>query len=256
MPVADAALLEEAAAEAGAIAMRYFRRDPEVTIKPDDSPVSEADLAVNAMLEAELKAARPDYGWLSEETPDTEARLSAERTIIVDPIDGTRAFIAGQSAWGVALAVVEAGEVIAAAFRMPAQDKTYMAQKGGGATLNGDALAVSRREAVEGADILSNKTALKAENWARPLPKVNPHFRPSLAYRLCLVAEGRFDAALTFRDAWEWDIAAGDLICREAGAEVRTTGGATPRYNSPSASQPGLIVAGPPLYADLRRYLR
>ncbi|MEO0914986.1 MAG: 3'(2'),5'-bisphosphate nucleotidase CysQ, partial [Pseudomonadota bacterium] len=240
---------------AGEIAMGFFKQEPEVTLKADNSPVSAADLAVNTMLSAELGANRPAYGWLSEETPDTEARLGAERTFVVDPIDGTRAFLAGQSAWGVALAVVEAGDVIAAAFRMPAQGKTYIAHRGGGASLNGVPLHASGRADIEGADILANKGALRPDQWAHPLPRVTQHFRPSLAYRLCLVAEGRFDAALTFRDAWEWDIAAGDLICREAGAEVSTKAGERPRYNSPTALQPGLIAAGPTLHAALRRHL-
>lgn len=255
MPEADTRLLADAAREAGNIAMRFFGKDPDVSLKADKSPVSEADLAIDTMLKSELMAARPDYGWLSEETPDTEKRLGAERVFIVDPIDGTRAFIAGQSAWGIALSVVEAGDVVAAAFLMPAQEKMYSAHENGGAFLNGSRLKVSSREEVQGADILTNKGALRPEHWAKPLPAVRPHFRPSLVYRLCLVAEGRFDAALTFRDAWEWDLATGDLMCREAGAAVTTKTGERPKYNSASASQPGLIAAGPLLHTALRGFL-
>ena len=77
------------------------------------------------------------------------------------------------------------------------------------------------------------------------------HFRPSLAYRLCLVAEGRFDAALSFRDTWEWDVAAGDLIAREAGAKVSTRAGDPPVYNRPAPWIAGLVVAAPAVHAAL-----
>ncbi len=255
MRATDLTLLTRVAEEAGQIALEYFRKDPEVAYKDDKSPVSAADLAVNRMLEHRLRKARPDYGWLSEESPDEAARLEAERVFIVDPIDGTRAFVAGQSAFATAIAIAEAGEVISAVVHMPAQEKTYLASRGEGATLNGVAIQASARTALEGAEILSNKTALKPQNWARPLPQVTPHFRPSLAYRMCLVAEGRFDGAVTLRDAWEWDVAAGDLICREAGAIVTTGSGGTPRYNSPAASQPGLIAANPVLHAEFMAHL-
>ncbi|MBP8931633.1 MAG: 3'(2'),5'-bisphosphate nucleotidase CysQ, partial [Paracoccus sp.] len=93
MPAADdLILLELAAHAAGQIALRHWRRDPQVWDKADGAgPVTKADLAVNAHLERLLREARPDYGWLSEESPDDPARLAFEHCFIIDPIDGTRA---------------------------------------------------------------------------------------------------------------------------------------------------------------------
>ena len=114
MPERDLALLTDAAREAGLIALRYWRRNPQVWDKGGEhGPVTEADLAVNDMLKARLLAARPDHGWLSEETPDDPARLSRECVFIIDPIDGTRAFIAGEDTFAVSLAVVEQGIPVA-----------------------------------------------------------------------------------------------------------------------------------------------
>ncbi len=255
MPAPDLDLLTDAAKTAGKIAMRYFRNDPKVTQKADKSPVSEADLAVNTWLESHLQAARPEYGWLSEETPDTPQRLSARRVFVVDPIDGTRAFVDGQSAWGVALAVVEAGLAVAGVMHMPAQGKTYTAARGVGSRLNGAPLAAGRRATLAGASVLANKAVLGAANWARPLPEVGRHYRPSLIYRMCLVAEGRFDATITLRDSADWDIAPGAVICDEAGATVSTRAGSPPRFNQEVARQPGLIVANPVLHAAVLDHL-
>ena len=124
----DLALLEQAAREAGAIALRFWRQSPQVWDKPDGAgPVTEADLAVNAHLERLLRGARPDYGWLSEESPDDPARLAAEHCFIVDPIDGTRAFIDGQVGFSHALAVVRRGEPVAGVVHLPAQRRHHAA---------------------------------------------------------------------------------------------------------------------------------
>ena len=123
----DLALVRDAAREAGEIAMRYFRKDPDVWMKEGVSPVSAADIAVDDFLRDTLGRARPDYGWLSEETADSHERLSARRTFVVDPIDGTRAFIAGQRTWCVSIAVVENGAPLVGVLDCPAKDEIYEA---------------------------------------------------------------------------------------------------------------------------------
>jgi myo-inositol-1(or 4)-monophosphatase len=203
------------------------------------------------MLRAELCAARPGYGWLSEETPDTPDRLRAERVFIVDPIDGTRAFIAGKKAWAHSLAVAERGRVVAGVVLLPAHGRTYAAAAGAGATRDGAAIAPTGRSALDGASVLTTGGQLSAAHWPGGAPAVERHFRPSLAYRMCLAAEGRFDAMVTFREAWEWDVAAGDLIAREAGAAVTDRDGAAAVYNSPGAKVAGMVVAGPALHAEI-----
>ena len=135
----DAALIVEAAREAGQIAMRFFRKSPEVWMKGGTSPVSEADYAVDDFLRRTLLAKRPDYGWLSEETIDNPDRLGARRLYVVDPIDGTRGFLAGDTRWCVSIAVVERGRPIAGVLDCPARAETYSATPGSGAYKNGRA---------------------------------------------------------------------------------------------------------------------
>ncbi len=244
MPAADLALLLGAAEAAGDIAKRYFKANPETWDKGGgQGPVTEADLAINRMLKAELLAARPDYGWLSEESEDSADRLGHERVFIIDPIDGTRAFINGESSFSHALAIAENGKVITAVVRVPMKDQSFAATLGGGAHVNGAPITVSAQARMAGARVLSRRPDLKPEHWRAP-HQMQHHFRPSLAYRLCLVANGRYDAMLTLRPAWEWDVAAGDLIVHEAGGQVTTTVGDKTRYNNPVPQLAGM-VAGP-----------
>lgn len=244
MRASDLALLEETAREAGEIARSFWREDPQVWDKGGDDPVSEADFAVDTHLKQRLLSARPDYGWVSEETEDDPARLTADRVFIVDPIDGTRSFVAGEKTWAHSLAVVEHGRVVAACVYLPVREKMYLAASGGGATLNGATMTALTRDRLEGASVLSPKVSFRDEFWKDGPPDVKRHFRPSLAYRLALVAEGRFDAMITLRPAWEWDIAAGALIATEAGASVMDRHGADLTFNSPARQTAGVITGG------------
>ncbi len=248
----DLALLTDAARIAGAIALRHFRRGVKSWDKPDGhGPVTEADLEIDRALRSGLMAARPDYGWLSEESADDPARLAARRVFILDPIDGTRAFIARDKAWAHSLAVVEDGRPIAGVVYLPMLDRVYSAALGGGAAMNGAAIAASGRFEPDGATVLATAPAMNPSWWPGGVPALERHFRTSLAYRLCLVAEGRFDAMLTFRDTWEWDVAAGDLIAREAGAAVTTRSGEATRYNADPPRLSGLVAGAPALQAAL-----
>lgn len=250
--LSDLALMREAASAAGVIAMRHFRSDLDSWEKGGgQGPVSEADIEIDRMLRAELRAARPDYGWLSEESEDDPARLAHERVFIVDPIDGTRAFIAGQATFAHAIAVVERGVVVAGIVHMPAKQRSFEATLGGGATMDGRPIAASGRTALEGAAALAAKPQLDPARWPGGAPPVERHFRSSLAYRLCLVGSGRFDAMITLRDAWEWDVAAGDLIAREAGAVVTDRLNAPGRYNAPDPRLPGMIAAAPGIHRQI-----
>lgn len=248
-PDPDLALLEAAAHAAGALALGYAGRPNPAREKPEGlGPVTEADLAVDRMLHDRLRAARPGYGWLSEESEDGPARLGAERIFIVDPIDGTRAFIAGQRAWSHSLAVVAGGRVVAGVVHLPALGDTYAAALGAGARRNGAPIAASARTALDGAKLLATASQLDARHWPGGVPAVERLFRTSIAYRLCLVADGSADAMLTFRETWEWDIAAGALIATEAGAVVTDGSGAPLAYNRPRPGVDGVLAAAPAVH--------
>jgi myo-inositol-1(or 4)-monophosphatase len=231
--------------------MGHFRGDFETWDKPGEGPVTEADLAIDRMLHAELGAARPDYGWLSEESEGQPDRASRERVFIIDPIDGTRAFIAGEPGWGPALAVAERGRVVAAVMHLPARGETFAAALGQGATLNGAPIHASGRAMLDGATALAASAQLKDALWPGGAPPVERHFRPSLAWRLCLVGQGRFDIMVTLRPAYEWDIAAGSLIATEAGAVVTDGAGAALAFNRHPARAPGVIAAPAALHRAL-----
>ncbi|WP_245749302.1 inositol monophosphatase family protein [Jannaschia pohangensis] len=250
MPAADRDLLASAAHAAGEIARRHFGNGPETWDKGDgQGPVTEADLEIDAMLRERLMAARPDYGWLSEETADGPDRLTRKRVFIVDPIDGTRAFLNGELTFSHSLAVVEDGIPIAAAIYLPMKDRLYLAARGQGATRNGDTIRHSGRPELDGATVLGTKANFADANWKGGTPPVTRRFMPSLAYRLALAAEGRFDAMITLRQAWEWDIAAGALMVSEAGGRITDRRGADLRFNGATPMLDG-VLAGTPDIAD------
>ena len=257
MPDHDLKLLIDAAKASGDIARKYFQADPEVWHKPDDAgPVSAADLAVNAMLEAGLQSARPDYGWLSEETTDGAARLDKEHVFIIDPIDGTRSFLKGDTTWSHSLAIAKSGQITAAVVFLPMLDRLYTATLGNGAFLNGSAMTASVQSDADTADVLATKPTLSDHHWrGGTAPQFTRHHRPSLAYRLSLVAQGRFDAMLTLRPSWEWDIAAGALIAAEAGAVISNQIGDPLEFNNPDPRLNGIVCGSPGIHADLLRRL-
>lgn len=251
MPETDLELLIRSARAAGEIALSYWQGENRVWQKGHDDPVSEADLAVDQFLRTELLSARPGYGWLSEETEDDGSRLSRERVFVVDPIDGTRAFVAGERTWAHSLAIVEAGVPVAAVVFLPARDRLFSSAAGGGAFLNGSRISASVHGNMDGARVLAARPTFHGHHWRGGIPAFERHFRPSLAYRLSLVGEGRFDAMMTLRDSWEWDIAAGALIASEAGAMVTDRTGAALKFNNLRPATAGVVVANPALHAGI-----
>ncbi len=257
MPGNDLALLIDAAWEAGRIATRFTGPQAQRWEKPGGAgPVTEADLAVNDMLETELQKARPDYGWLSEETEDNPDRLEREAVFIVDPIDGTRSFADGSRTWAHSLAIAREGVVTAGVIYLPMREMLYAAEAGQGATLNDQPLHAGIRADLTGAEVLTNRGSMEARHWQGEPPTVNRSHRPSLAYRMALVAQGRYDAMLTVFRAWEWDIAAGDLILREAGAAVSDVAGEALRFNNPHPRAQGVVAGSVPIHAEIVRRLR
>lgn len=241
---ADLALILEAAQAAGAVALSHFGQSPEVWWKNEGrSPVSAADYAANTVLEDRLRAARPDYGWLSEETEDDRARLACETVFVVDPIDGTRAFIGGRKTWCVSVAVVHGGKPVAGVLVAPALDEIFTATADGPACRNGSVISVSSADATEKLRLASAQDMIAGFSAElRPQVERVEHI-PSLAYRLALVADGRIDGTLVKRDSHDWDLAAADLILARAGGKLTDLAGERPRYNRELVSHPELCAA-------------
>ncbi|RUM26082.1 3'(2'),5'-bisphosphate nucleotidase CysQ [Rhizobium vallis] len=249
----DLALIADAAKEAGAVAFGFFNQSPEVWWKNEDrSPVSAADFAANKTLESILRKARPDYGWLSEETEDDAERLSRETLFIVDPIDGTRAFLGGQKVWCVSVAVVHRGRPVAGVLYAPALDELFEAVEGGVALKNGEPLTVS----VAGPQEISRLAV--GEDLLKTFPQEfrdrvsREKYIPSLAYRIAMVADGRLEGTFVKGNSHDWDLAAADLILACAGGGLVDLSGKPILYNRPEVTHKVLCAAPAP---RLREFL-
>lgn len=244
----DLALLKAAALEAGALALSHRQAGLRIESKPGGSPVTDADIAVDTLLRDGLLAARPDHGWLSEETPDGPERLSRSRIFVVDPIDGTVAFMKSKPWWCVALAIVEDGQPVAAVVHAPSLGETFEATRGGGARLNGQPITASDIASLDDASVLADARLMEGPQWPEPWPTMRFERRNSIAYRMALVAAGAFDAAIALTPKWDWDVAAGALIAEEAGARVSDHHGGAWRFNRPDPRQASLVCSAPALH--------
>ncbi|MDQ3559283.1 MAG: 3'(2'),5'-bisphosphate nucleotidase CysQ [Pseudomonadota bacterium] len=230
--------------------MSFFRRNPNAWAKDGGSPVTEADMAVDDFLKAELLAERPRYGWLSEETADDLVRLERETIFVVDPIDGTRGFIEGDDRWCMSLALVRSGRPIAAALYAPARGEFYHAATGQGAWLGERRLAVSSRPHLAGARLGGPRAWLKSAAFTDTGAAIQSHV-PSLAYRFVSVASGAFDAAFASPRAHDWDLAACDLLVHEAGGSLTGLDGCAPIYNGETTRHGVLAAANNEMQPEL-----
>jgi myo-inositol-1(or 4)-monophosphatase len=245
-------LLEETARAAGRIALKYYGGDYKRWSKEGGSPVTEADLAVNKFLHERLTAARPDYGWLSEESADDPARLTRDKVFVIDPIDGTIAFLKNRPHFTISAAVVTNGRPCCGVVHNPASDELYAARAGGGAHRNGVPIRVSTRQALEGCAMLGPRTELTEAPW----PAMHVQNRNSVAYRLVLVADGSADASVSLSSKRDWDLAAADIILTEAGGRLTDAQGGPLIYNRSITRQPSLAAANPALHAEIISLLR
>jgi myo-inositol-1(or 4)-monophosphatase len=248
-----AELLRTAVCEAGALALTYVRADLKHWTKEKDSPVSEADIAVDALLRERLGPT--GYAWMSEEVEDNPARLDARRVWIVDPIDGTRAFIAGRSDWTISAALVENGRPIVGAVFAPATDEFFFAVRDRGATRNNETIRVRPGSPLAGASIAGPKRIVDYVIGHEPSLDVAPRIH-SLALRFTRVAEGTLDVAIAGGNSHDWDLAAADLLVHEAGGTLTTIAGEAARYNLREPTHGPLMAADPVRGGRLRELLR
>lgn len=244
--------LEAVAREAGEIALAYFRPGQctaaAVSYKGGGSPVTEADFAVDRFLFEEMRRLAPAAGWLSEETADTDDRLSRDALVVVDPIDGTHAFTRGDDRWAVSIALVESGRPTVGVIHAPARDETFTGALGQGAFLNGQRLEAHARSGIAGAMVVAPRP-LHAHIGQLPQNLVLAPRMPSLALRLVDIAAGRYDLVISSPNARDWDIAAADVILDESGAALAEVDDGPLVYNRTS-SRRGMLVAAPKALLD------
>ena len=198
----------------------------------------------------------PDYGWLSEETEDSPERLQASRVWVVDPIDGTKAFLQDRPEFTICVALVENGRPLTAAVYNPATEELFEARDGRGARLNGVPIRVNEGDEFGTARMLSGKRMFERAGWKHPPKGMTFATINSIAYRMSLVACGRYDACVSLNNKSDWDIAAAELVVREAGGQVSTARDEPFTYNLPKAHHPSIVAAGPDLHASLIDFLQ
>lgn len=244
-----------AALEAVVAGLRYLTPD-RVTVerKRDGDPVTEADRVADAILRRALL--EPGEGWLSEETTDEPSRLRCRRVWVVDPIDGTRQFLAGVPEWCASVALVEDGVPVAGGTCNPATGETILGGIGHGVRRNGQPVRVSERATIDGALVLASRSEVRRGLWDRdPRAPFEVRAMGSVAYKLSLVAAGLADATWSYVPKHEWDVAAGVALVRAGGGTVTLLGPGPLVFNRPEPRLPGLLAASAPLAASLLAYL-
>lgn len=248
-------LLCDAVREAGELALRMSGAGVGSWDKNDGTPVSEADLAVDQLLAARLRSATPDFGWLSEETAREDVTQHKHNVWVVDPIDGTSAYLSASDHWCVGACLLSRGRPVAAAAFAPAQNRFYDAVVGAGARLNGNPMHVSDKSQLDGSRFVAHKSAISQSKWKSPVPQIDCAMTTSLILRQCVVASGEFDGAIAFGKKHDWDLAPGDLIVHEAGGRTLDLDGQRFTYNRSSTRQNGLMAGSKALLDEISERL-
>ena len=251
----DAQLLKETVRAAGELAHSMFRTELRKWTKGASSPVSEADIAVNDLLEAKLRGATPDYGWLSEESVDDDERLGKRLVWIVDPIDGTRGYLAGREDWCVSVALVEDYSPLLAAVFAPVTSEFFFAARGQGATRNDKPISVAGGIELDFARVAGPKPLAERLNRTGHDIVLHPRIA-SLALRLCRVAHGDLDAAFAGGQSRDWDLAAANLIVQEANGRMTALSGDAILYNRREVAHGMLVAAGRDRHASIVSHFR
>lgn len=249
-------ILTEAIRAAGVEALRLASQGFDIHIKPDRSPVTSADLAVNGILQGRLMDVFPDDGWLSEESPDGPARLEKARVWVIDPIDGTKAFISREPEFCISAALIEEGRPVVAAVFNPSTDELFSARRGGGLLFNDEAASwreyPTDRHPVVALSPWEHEIgrfkSLEAHVAGRPMR--------SIAWALALAASGRIHAVATFESENEWDVAAGTLLIEEAGGTMSDGNGQMLEFNRPDPRYRGIVATHPACPDPVQRQLR
>jgi len=251
---AERALASSAAREAGRLALQLRAAGASPRAKPGGEPVSEADLAVDSFLKGRLCAARPGFGWLSEESAGWPG---GPALWVVDPIDGTRDFLRGRPGWAVSVALVVDGEPMVAALEAPDLSLSFLAERGRGAWCNGVPIAVSGRSPADAEPVrLPLEPHVPASPLWGPGPAVRCVARPgSMALRMAMVADGSADAMIDGRTSRVWDVAAATLLVAEAGGRVTGRDGSPLRLGGPDIRVPGIVAATPAWHGPMQGQL-
>jgi len=246
-------LAREAALEAGRLVMSYYKDSYEVMEKAANNPVTTADLEADRALKRTLLEGAPGSGWLSEETADSPQRLAAAEVWVVDPIDGTKEFILGIPEFAISIGLARRGEIVAAVVYNPARNELFVAEKGGGARLNGEPIRVTQAQSLAGARLDASRSETRRGEFEAYAGRFQVREVGSIAYKLARVAAGLSDVTWSLGPKNEWDIAAGVLLVEEAGGRATDPEGAAFVFNQPKTKVKGILATSLRLHADAVR---
>lgn len=233
----------EAAMEAGAAIRGFYNDEYTVRDKGEDNPLTDADLAADKILETRLRGAYPDFGWLSEETADTPARLEQSHVWIVDPLDGTREFTLGIPEFVVSVGLVVDGKAVLGVLYNPIKEQLFTGIVGVGAWLNGNPIRVTEHAELKGSKVVCSRTEMKKGWFDEFMDVLTPVPVGSVAYKFGLVAAGEAESTFTPRPRSEWDICGGVAIVEAAGGRCSDKTGAPYRFNRPKPLVDGVAVS-------------
>jgi myo-inositol-1(or 4)-monophosphatase len=233
----------EAAIEAGAAIRGFYNDEYTVRDKGEDNPLTDADLAADKILETRLRGAYPDFGWLSEETADTPARLEQSHVWIVDPLDGTREFTLGIPEFVVSVGLVVDGKAVLGVLYNPIKEQLFTGIVGVGAWLNGNPIRVTEHAELKGSKVVCSRTEMKKGWFDEFMDVLTPVPVGSVAYKFGLVAAGEAESTFTPRPRSEWDICGGVAIVEAAGGRCSDKTGAPYQFNRPKPLVDGVAVS-------------
>ena len=250
-PSSEHLQIRDSIIKAGKIALKWFKNDPENWEKEDGSLISKVDIEINNLLGRILKKSNPNFGWLSEESEDDKSRLEKEITFVVDPLDGTKAFLEGKKEFSISIALVKNGEPISGIVYSPSTKEIFESEKNKGSLKNKKRMHISKFDQLNGCKMVAFKPMFSHPSWKNPWPKMSIENRNSVAYRMALVASGEFDAMMALNSKNDWDIAAGDLLITEAGGYVSQHNAKKLKYNNVSTKKPSVIGSNKKIYDEI-----
>ncbi len=246
--------IDDALSEASKAILPFAAGAVKVDFKSGDDPVTEADRLANNVLREIL--VRDGEGWLSEESAEDLTRLERERVWVVDPLDGTREFVARIPEWCISIALVESGQPIACGIYNPLTGERFLGSTGSGLTYNGSPAHSTQRQHLSGATVLASRTEVQRGEWKQfERAPLTLKAVGSVAYKLALVAAGLADATWTLCPKHEWDVAAGVGLIKFGGGFAGRLDNTPLTFNNRPCLLPHLVAGGSGFAAELSFFL-
>jgi myo-inositol-1(or 4)-monophosphatase len=245
-----------AARSAGTAVKRWYDGTVTVQAKANKSPLTEADVEANQIIEEAITTAFPDDGWLSEESVDSAERLKKQRVWIVDPLDGTQEFVNRIPEFVVCIGLADEGKAVVGVEYNPVSDELFAGAKGLGVTFNGAVVRTTDVSQLRQARVLASRSETKRGEWSEFENEMRVELTGSVAYKLGLIAAGRADATFSLTPKNEWDVCAGTALILAAGGRTTDRYGKPLRFNQRDTKLPGMIACGPNLFGPIVALLR